>query len=191
MSTSVSFSMLWPFYTTLFLMVFCDWYGSPKLWPTKGTAKARDIAWEFMEHTALRPDELSVKLSLQLFCYCNFSSLPLPPMLLLSCGSALMVITFNCTQRKKKKRKKDKEKQLKQLHFLKLVTLPHVSSHWKKCVLSVWTCSSHDYIGSITGISVKIIVKISYCGLSCWSNNTPIRLTSNKIHCTALGMHKV
>ena len=94
--TSVSFSLLWLFYTMLFLMVFCYWYAGPGLWLSKGTAKARDIAWEFFEHTPLWPDELSVNLSLQLFCYCNFSSLPLPPMLLLSYGSALMVTTFNC-----------------------------------------------------------------------------------------------
>lgn len=56
-----------------------------------------DIAWELFEHTSLRSEELSVNLSLQFFCYCNFSSLALRTTLLLSCGAALTVITFNCT----------------------------------------------------------------------------------------------
>lgn len=99
---------LYKFFIALTLLYYATFNGflllihRPKIMTIKRNSQGQGHWLGVFEHTPLRSDELLVNLSLQLFCYCNFSSLPLPPMLLLSCGSALTVITFNCTERKKK-----------------------------------------------------------------------------------------
>lgn len=83
--TSTSSSLLSLLYTMLFLISFCYWYAGPECGYQKEQPRPKTLLGSFFS-TSLRSDKLWVSLSLQLFQYCNFSSLILPTMLLLSCG---------------------------------------------------------------------------------------------------------
>lgn len=83
--TSTSSSLLSLLYTMLFLISFCYWYAGPECGYQKEQPRPKTLLGSFFS-TSHRSDKLWVSLSLPLFQYCNFSSLILPTMLLLSCG---------------------------------------------------------------------------------------------------------
>lgn len=150
--TSISFSLFWLFYTILFLM-FSVTVMQGGLYLSKGTGKATAIFWGCLWAYIPQISQLITVIAL-LLQFLFFATSLYANFILL-----LRIYGHNILLWTEKKRKREK-----QLQCLKSEDFFTCELTLKKSVIA-WTCSSHENISSIRGLLVKMIVKISCCGL--------------------------